>query len=92
MYVCHFFYDDEAMGTHVTLSQLDAAAFEFSFPLGDRPVNQPALSQTLVGHSIIVVRHCTVVLSGIYKAAPTGVPPAVDTDWRLAQSETPATV
>ena len=30
-------------------SQLDAAAPESSYPLGDKPVNQPALSQTLVG-------------------------------------------
>ena len=54
--VSYFFYDDKAMGTHITLSQLDAAAPEFSFPLGDKPVSQPALSQTLVGHSVIVVR------------------------------------
>ena len=48
------------------LSQLDAAAPESSYPLGDKPVNQPALFQTLVGHSVIVVRHvlfCSVVLS-----------------------------
>ena len=55
--VCYFFYDDMAMGTHITLSQLYAAAPEFSFPRGDKPANQPALSQTLVGHSIIVIRH-----------------------------------
>ena len=54
--VCHFFYDDEAMGNHITLSQLDVAAPESSYPLGDKPVSQPALSQTLVGHSVIVVR------------------------------------
>ena len=42
-------------------SQLDAAAPEFSFLLGDKPVNQAALSQTLVGHSVIVVHHCTVL-------------------------------
>ena len=48
--VCHFFYDDKAVGTRITLSQLDAAAPESSYPLGDRPVSQPALSQTLVGH------------------------------------------
>ena len=53
--VCYFFYDDKAMGTHITLSQLDAAAPESSYPLGDKPVNQPAISQTLVGHSVIVV-------------------------------------
>ena len=46
--VCYFFYDDKAMGTHITLSQLDVAAPESSYPLGDKPVNQPALSQTLV--------------------------------------------
>jgi hypothetical protein len=54
--VCHFFYDDKAMGNHITLSQLDAAAPESNYPLGDKPVSQPALSQTLVGHSVIVVR------------------------------------
>ena len=54
--VCHFFYDDKAMGNHITLSQLDAAAPESSYPLGGKPVSQPALSQTLVGHSVIVVR------------------------------------
>ena len=44
------------MGNHITLSQLDAAAPESSYPLGDKIVSQPALSQTLVGHSVIVVR------------------------------------
>ena len=34
----------------------------------------------------------TVVLSGIYIAAPTGVPPAADTYCRLAQPVTPETV
>ena len=58
--VYYFFYDDKAMGTHITLSQLDAAAPESSYPLGDKPVNQPALFQTLVGHSVIVVRHVCV--------------------------------
>ena len=44
------------------LSQLDAAAPESSYPLGDKPVSQPALSQTLVGHSVIVVRRvCSLV-------------------------------
>ena len=51
-----FFYDDKAMDTHITFSQLDAAAPEFSFPLGDKAVSQPTLCQTLVGHSVIVVR------------------------------------
>ena len=50
-----FFYDDKAMGTHITLSQLDAAAPGSSYPLGDKPVSQPALSQTLVGHSVIIL-------------------------------------
>ena len=60
--VCHFFYDDKAMGNHITLSQLDAAAPESSYPLGDKPVSQPALSQTFVGHSVIVVRRvCSLV-------------------------------
>ena len=62
MCVCHFFYDDKAMGTHITLSQLDADAPESSYPLGDKPVSQPALFQTLVGHSVIVVRRvCSLV-------------------------------
>ena len=62
MCVCYFFYDDKAMGTHITLSQLDAAAPESSYPLGDKPVSQPVLSQTFVGHSVIVVRHvCSLV-------------------------------
>ena len=57
-----FFYDDKAMGTHITLSQLDAAAPESSYPLDDKPVSQPALFQTLVGHSVIVVRRvCSLV-------------------------------
>ena len=61
MYVL-FFYDDKATGTYFTLSQLDAAAPEFSYALGDKPVSQPALSQTLVGHSVIVVhRVCSLV-------------------------------
>ena len=60
MCVCYFFYDDKAMGNHITLSQLDAAAPESSYPLGDKPVSQPALSQTLVGHSVIVVRRVCV--------------------------------
>ena len=55
--VCLIFYDDKAMGAHITLSQLDAAAPESSYPLGDKPVSQLALSQTLVGHSVSVVRH-----------------------------------
>ena len=37
-----FFNDDKAMGTHITLSQLDAAAPVSSYPLGDKPVSQPA--------------------------------------------------
>ena len=55
--VCvHFFYDDKVMGNHIIWSQLEAAAPEFSFPLSDKPVSQPALFQTLVGHSVNVVR------------------------------------
>ena len=63
--VCYFFYDDKAMGTHITLSQLDAAAPESSYPLGDKPVSQPALFQTLVGHSVIVVRRVCVCLCSL---------------------------
>ena len=60
--MCYLFYDDKAMDTHITLSQLDAAAPESSYPLSDKPVSQPALSQTLVGHSVIVVRRvCSLV-------------------------------
>ena len=67
MCVCYLFYYDGAVGTHITSSQLDAAAPESSYPLGDKPVSQPALSQTLVGHSVIVVHH--VVLSvTLYRA------------------------
>ena len=58
--VCHFFYDDKVIGTHITLSQLDAAAPESSYPLGDKSVSQPSLSPrpllTLVEYSVIVVR------------------------------------
>ena len=50
--------------------------------------------------SILLERHLTneflvkfsVVLSGIYMAAPTGFPPAADTYSRLAQPVTPETV
>ena len=34
-----FFYDEKTMGTHITLSQLDASAPESSYPLGDKPVS-----------------------------------------------------
>ena len=62
MCACYFFYDDKAVGTHITLSQPDAAALESSYPLGDKQVSQPALFQTLVGHSVIVVRRvCNLV-------------------------------
>ena len=70
MCVCYFFCDDKAMGTHITLSQLDAAAPESSYPLGDKPVSQPALFQTLVGHSVIVVRRvciCSLVSNFILR-------------------------
>jgi len=75
--VFHFFYDDKAMGVHITRSQLDAAAPEFSFLPGDKPVNQPALSQTLVGHSVNVVRHvlyCSLVGNFISRHL-RGLPP-----------------
>ena len=64
MCVCVIFYDYKAIGNHITLSQLDEAAPESSFPLGDMPVSYPVLSQTLIGHSVIVVRRA-VVLSAI---------------------------
>ena len=62
MCVCYFFYDDKAMGTHITLSQLDAAAPESSYPLGDKPVSQPALFQILVGHHYVHRWHSAVVV------------------------------
>ena len=63
LYVCVlFFCDDEAMGTHIILKSTGCAAPKFSFPLGDKPVSQSALFQTLVGHSVIVVHHvCSLV-------------------------------
>ena len=76
-------------------SQLVAAAPEFSFPLSDKPVSQSALFQILASRTLSHCSSplcCTVVLSGIYTAAPTGVPPAADTDCRLAQPVTPETV
>ena len=68
MCVCNFFYDDKAMGTHITLSQLDAAVPESSYTLGDKPVSQPDLSQTLVGHSVIVVAISVVLSVTLYRA------------------------
>ena len=64
--VCLIFYDNKAIGTHITLSQLDAAAPESSYPLGDKPASQPAFSQTLNGHSVIVVRHVCSLISNLY--------------------------
>ena len=67
------------MGTHITLSQLDAAAPESSYPLSDKPVSQLALFQTLVGHSVIVVRRvcvCSLVrIVTLYRATYRGLPP-----------------
>ena len=54
-----FFYDDKAMGNHITFEST-AATPEFSYPLSDKPVSRPALSQTLVGYSVIVVRRVCV--------------------------------
>ena len=87
-----FFYDDKAMGTYITLSQLDAAAPESSYPFGDKPVSQPALSKDPCRTLSHCSSPCTVVLSGIYIAAPTGVPTDAGTDCRLAQPVTPETV
>ena len=42
-------------------SQLDAAATEISFLLGNKPVSQPALSHTLVGRSIVFHSFCSLV-------------------------------
>ena len=73
--VYDFFYDDKAMGTHITLSQLDAAAPESSYPLGDKPVSQPALSQALVEHSDIVGRHVCSFVGNIIWRHLRGLPP-----------------
>ena len=64
--VCHLspssssfiFYDDKDMGTHITLKSTGRGCPRAQFPSRDRPVSQPALFQTLVGHSVIVVRLC----------------------------------
>ena len=73
--VCNFFYDDLAMGTRITLSQLYAAAPESSHPLGDKPVSQPAPFQTLVGHSVIVVRRVCSLVSNFISRHLRGFPP-----------------
>ena len=87
-----FFNDDKAIGTHITLSQMDAAAPESSYPLGDKPVSQPALSQTLVGHSVIVVRHVCSLVSNFISRHLRGLPPRdAAADCRLAQPATPET-
>ena len=57
------------------LSQLDAAATESSYPLGDKQVNQPALSQTLVGHSVIVVRNVCSLVGNFISRHVRGLPP-----------------
>jgi len=91
--VCLVFNDDKVMGNHITLKSTGCSCPWVQFTLGDKPVSQPALFQTLVGHSVIVVRHaCPVILSGIYKAAPTGFPPAAAAGRRFAQPTTPETV
>ena len=57
------------------LNQLDAAALESSYPLGDEPISQPALSQTLVGHSVIVVRHVCRLVGNFISRHLRGLPP-----------------
>ena len=84
--VCYFFYDDKAMGNRITLSQLDAAALESSYPLGDKPVSQPALSQTLVGHSVIVVRHDCSLVSNFISRRLRGLHPGAAADCDLQGS------
>ena len=69
------FYDDKTMGTRITLSQLDAAAPESSYTLGDKAIGQPALSQTLVGHSVIVVRHVCRLVGKFISRHLRGLPP-----------------
>ena len=73
--VCYFFNDDKAIGTRITLSQLNAAAPEFSFPLGDKPVSQPAILQTVVEHSVIVVRHVYCFVGNFISRHLRGLPP-----------------
>ena len=73
--VCYFFYDDKAMGTRITLSQLDAAVPESSYLLSDKPVSQPALSQTLVGHSVILVRRICSLVSNFISRHVRELPP-----------------
>ena len=70
-----FFYDDKALSTHITLSQLNAAAPESSYPLGDKPVSQPALSQTLAGHSVNVVRYVCSLVGNFISRHSRGLPP-----------------
>ena len=57
------------------LNQLDAAALESSYPLGDEPISQPALSQTLVGHSVIVVHHVCSLVGNFISRHLRGLPP-----------------
>ena len=90
MCVCHFFYDDKAMGNHITLSQLDAAALVSNYPLDDEPVSQKALSQTLVGHSVIVVRRICSLVSNFISIGDFH--PGAAADCRHAQPATPETV
>ena len=72
--VRYFFYDGKAMGTRITESTMDAAAPESSYPLGDKSVSQPVLSQTLVGHSVIVVRHVCILVGNLISLHLKGLP------------------
>ena len=48
-----FFYDDKAMGTRITLSQLDAATPESSYPLViSQLASQPSLRPSLDTQSL----------------------------------------
>ena len=55
----------KAMNTHITLQSTECSCPEFSFLLGDKLISQPALFQTLVGHSVIVVRRVCVCLCSL---------------------------
>ena len=90
--VCYFFTTVRPWALISLLSQLDAAAPEFSYPLGDKPVSQPALSQTLVGHSVIVVRRVCSLVSNFISRHLGDFHPGAAADCRFAQPATPETV
>ena len=72
--VCSFFSDDKAMGTH-HFELTGCSCPESSYSLGHKPISQPALSQTLVRHSVIVIRHVCSVVSNLISRHLRGLPP-----------------